>query len=380
MAVCCGALRGIFLPTVLAVCALGFGVHASAAEEDVMPLHQHVSGEAEGPAAIHIHGDLLLFPALTGIHRNVSVPGPEQDDLIPEANVFYSTERDRLHFLAELLLSSDEQEMERLQLGWLVNPATTLWVGRFHSPLGFWNTEHHHGAFLQTTISRPGIVAFEDEGGVLPTHIAGLLAEGSLDRERGSINYAFGLGQGPELESELEPVDVLNSSNGGHLAASARLSYRPLDDNVGEFGGFAGYASIPVIGSTIDESNQTVVGGFYNVETDKLRLVGEFFYVSNRFRGNPALRRHASFSAGYVQAEYHAPARWTVFGRLEGTDGAKNDPYLNLIEEFLNARVVAGSRFELDKHQALKVELSRNERQNDARFNQISLQWSMVYP
>jgi hypothetical protein len=255
----------------------------------------------------------------------------------------------------------------------------TLWVGRFHSPLGFWNTEHHHGAFMQTTISRPGIIAFEDEGGVIPTHIAGLLAEGSIDRDHGAINYAFGVGRGPEMESELEAVNILELRNGGRLAASARLSYRPLDGSVGEFGGFAGYAHIPVAGGTIDESDQTVVGAFYKVETDTLRLLGEWFYVSNRFEG-PAPTRHASFSAGYLQAEYRAQARWTLFGRLEGTDSAKNDPYLDLIKEFLNARVVAGSRLELGKDQAMKLELSRNERQDDARFNQISLQWSMVYP
>jgi hypothetical protein len=107
--------------------------------------------------------------------------------------------------------------------------------------------------------------------------------------------------------------------------------------------------------------------------------VGEAFYVSNRLKGTAPSRR-AAFTAGYVQAEYQAHARWTLFGRLEGTSGASDDPYLDLIQDFLGTRAVAGSRYELGRNQALKVELSRNERQDDARFNQLSLQWSMVYP
>ena len=36
-------------------------------------------------------------------------------------------------------------DLERLQLGYLVNDDLTVWVGRFHTPYGFWNTGFHHG-------------------------------------------------------------------------------------------------------------------------------------------------------------------------------------------------------------------------------------------
>ena len=297
---------------------------------------------------------------------------------MPEVNIFYSADRGRLRFLGEFLLNRDEREMERLQLGWLVQPAATVWLGRFHAPVGFWNSEHHHGAFMQTTISRPGIVAFEDEGGVLPTHVAGVLAEGMLDREHGVLNYAFGIGRGPELGTELNPVNVIEFRNGGDLAISARLSYRPFDARAGEFGGFAGYTRIPVDGNAIDEVDPAVAGVFYNRERGKLRLLGELFYVSNRLEGS-APTRDANFSAGYLQAEYQAHDDWTLFGRLEGSGNTNNNAYLDLNPAFLNTRAMAGARFEASSHHALKLELSRNERQDGARFNQVCLQWSMLY-
>lgn len=373
--------RSIFRLTLLAV-TLGVPVHASAQEAGVNPPHHQASAEDEDSASPHNHnhaGDLLLFPAITGTHRNVSGPGLDENDLMPEVDIFFSTDHERLRFLAEFLLNRDEQEMERLQLGWLVQPAATLWVGRFHTPLGFWNSEHHHGAFMQTTISRPSILDFEDDSGMLPTHITGMLAEGSLDHGHGSINYAFGIGQGPELESELVPVNILEFRNGGKLAGSARLSYRPLDVNASELGAFAGYANIPVIGSPINEVDQTVAGVFYNWESGELRLLGEFFYVINRL-DSPASAKNSDFRAGYLQAEYQIHDSWTVFGRLEGTADAKNNAYLDLNPEFMAERAMVGARFEASSRQALKLELSRNETQDDTRFNQLDLQWSMVYP
>jgi len=136
----------------------GLSSQAMTMTDDEHPHHEH-------------SGDLMLFPALLSSHLDKTVNGQVQNKLQPEVDIFYSTDRDRLRFLAEYLVRDDEHEMERMQLGWLVHPTATLWLGRFHSPLGFWNSEHHHGAYMQTTISRPSILAFEDGGGVLPTHI-----------------------------------------------------------------------------------------------------------------------------------------------------------------------------------------------------------------
>lgn len=324
-------------------------------------------------------GDLLLFPAILGTHLGKAVSGQAQDKLQPELDIFYSIDHERLRFLAEFLLRDDEQEMERLQLGWLLHPAATLWFGRFHSPLGFWNSEHHHGAYMQTTISRPSILAFEDEGGVLPTHILGVLVEGASEAKFGDFNYALGFGRGPVLENGLEPVDILNPHNTGKLTFSGKLSYR-REDGGGEIGAFAGHTRIPIDSSRgWDESRQSVVGVFYNIETERLRFVGELFLVDNQLDG-PGVSSRTAFSAIYLQPEYKMSSDWTIFSRLEATGSHHNDPYLNLYPEYVTSRIIAGSRIASARNQALKFEVSHNERQDGAAFNQLSLQWSMVYP
>ena len=49
--------------------------------------------------------------------------------------------------------------------------------GRYHTPINWWNTAFHHGAWLQTTISRPEMTQFG--GKFIPVHFVGALVEGS---------------------------------------------------------------------------------------------------------------------------------------------------------------------------------------------------------
>src|SRR5882762_11495762 len=49
-------------------------------------------------------------------------------------------------------------EVERSIIRYDYNDFFKLSFGRYHTPIGYWNTAFHHGAWLQTTISRPDMV------------------------------------------------------------------------------------------------------------------------------------------------------------------------------------------------------------------------------
>src|SRR3972149_1500280 len=101
-------------------------------------------------------------------------------------------------------------------------------LGPFHNPLGYWNTQFHHGTYLQTSISRPGIHEHEHEDGALPTHLAGALWEGAYARDGAEWRYAAALGAGPELHGTLDPVNIFSPGAGRHrLSATARLAHGP---------------------------------------------------------------------------------------------------------------------------------------------------------
>lgn len=334
-------------------------------------------------------GEWLIFPNLTGVHRSDSMPDQPHDVLEPSADTFFSASHERARFLAEFSLDRDEGMMERLQIGWLPTPSTTVWLGRFHNPLGYWNTEFHHGSYLTTSISRPAIIAFEEHGGgVLPMHMSGLLLEGVTDSP---LSYSLGLGIGPTLSMMgLMPVDILQPTDQhGRRAVSTRLTFRPVTGSMDEFGIFAAHTTIPGdnfsmpmgvgMTHTITEIRQNLIGVELNQEFGNLRLMSEMFIVNDRVRSNYAESSN-TFTSGYIQADYSLHRKWTLFGRLEDTADAGGDPYLDLVPEFIQSRTLVGARYALGRNRALKLELSHSERQDKTRSRQLAVEWSAVFP
>jgi hypothetical protein len=67
-------------------------------------------------------------------------------------------------------------DVERFFVGWH-DDRFSIEAGRTHTELGYWNNAYHHGRWLQMTVERPRIVAFEDDGGILPIHSVGVTAK-----------------------------------------------------------------------------------------------------------------------------------------------------------------------------------------------------------
>jgi hypothetical protein len=333
-------------------------------------------------------GDFLLFPSITSVHQSQQDTELAAKELVPAVDVFYTHEFDQTRFLAEFLKSSQEADLERIQFGWKIMPGKTLWAGRFHNPISFWNTEMHHGEFLQTSLSRPTVANYEDDLGPLPTHITGVLLESSRTTGDSEINYMAALGVGPVFQdTKLEPLDVLNPSDSGEIAGSFRLGYHPDVGNPNQFGAALGYARIPfsntladpVSNAPVSEAQQTVLSAFLNFEKGKFHLIGELFIFDDVVSGTDNSSRYTTYS-GYLQPEYKpgASGRSTLYARIESTPKAAEDGYLSLYKEFSPHQSIAGFRFDITPSQAIKIEAGRTTRQDGLKFNSISAQWSMV--
>ena len=158
-------------------------------------------------------GDFLIFPSITATHQSEQDTELAAKEFIPAVDLFYTSEFSQTRFLAEFLKTSQEAELERFQFGWRIMPGKTLWAGRFHNPLSFWNTQMHHGDFLQSSLSRPTVANYEDEHGPLPAHITGLMLESSRTAGDSEINYIAGLGIGPTFDTTLQPFDLLDPNS-----------------------------------------------------------------------------------------------------------------------------------------------------------------------
>ncbi|MCR4346660.1 MAG: hypothetical protein NUV55_05600 [Sulfuricaulis sp.] len=329
--------------------------------------------------------DYLVFLDASTQHRSGSPVGDEikRNEGEAKATFLYSWQDDRYRFFGEAHAADEgEYELARLQWGWRLAPQTTAWVGRFHNPQGYWNTQYHHGAYLQTTIRRPGIEAFDGhEGGVLPSHFIGAQLDGvrQADQE-GSLRYELGLGVSGQLDGEgLESPLIVGPQRSAKSTASLRLTYNPQEGGLDSFGLFVGRNQIPAKELDFREVRQTVAGVSVNKVVENLRFVGAVFFLRNELEGGATSGTAGGFASAYLQAEYQWNALWTPYARAEGTRGADDDAYLMLFHHFVKGRGLAGVRRDFGKKQALKLEFARS-RIEAGRYNETGIQWSMVFP
>lgn len=301
----------------------------------------------------------------------------DEDEFDIGVDLFIAVESGRMLFLGEGLLAREEQEIERLQFGRSFGESN-VWIGRFHNPIGYWNSQFHHGAFLETSVSRPAIVDFEDDNGPLPMHLAGLLLEGIREKHNQGLGYSLAIATGPEFDNELKPFDVLSPNSGSQdLALSVNLFRQPIVYGPTQYGVFAHYTEIAAKDVGLEEIHQFGTGGYWNWASDQWRVIASVFYVRNRLLQSTDNLQDEFFS-GYIQAERSLNERWQVFGRFEKTLADRDDAYLALFPEFVREKALGGIRIGFFERHALKLEVS-SVRSLDDRYHQFMLQWDAMF-
>ena len=329
-------------------------------------------------------GEFFIFPQfeafyIDGLDQPVTSHeghhGLENGDHYEAAvDLFLTFDVGNFRFLGEFLASTEEAHMERFQLGWNAN-GRLYWLGRFHNPIGYWNTVYHHGAYTQTSISRPAIIAFEEHSGILPMHQAGLLAEGMFRSSKKGLGYSFAFATGPQYDGELHTWDPLDPSAGDHdISLTANIFQEIIS---GRTGLFANYNKIPTSEFELEEIEQLTLGGYLDHEFEPWQLHAAAYYVNNQLIGTTSKTRDEFFNA-YLQAEYLINDHLRFFGRGEYTLGDDDDDYLGLFPDFVKARLAVGMRYDFAGRQALKLELQANQ-SRDNSYGQVMLQWSAQF-
>ncbi|HKV25560.1 MAG TPA: hypothetical protein VJN93_13285 [Candidatus Acidoferrum sp.] len=123
-------------------------------------------------------------------------------------------------------------EVERSFIRYDYNDHFKISFGRFHTPIGYWNTEFHHGAWLETTVDRPFLVRVG--GTFTPLHFVGGLAEGTIPSGWLGLSYNVGIGNGRGSEIG-RPGDAGDTNN--NRAWVAKIFARPTGLDGLEVGG-----------------------------------------------------------------------------------------------------------------------------------------------
>jgi hypothetical protein len=244
-------------------------------------------------------------------------------------------------------------EVERLIIRFDHSDRLKVSFGRYHTPINWWNTAYHHGAWLQTTISRPEMTQFG--GKFIPVHFVGALVEGGIPAGGLNLNYQAGIGNG---RGNVISRGGDAGDNNARPAYVANVFAKPDKAFNLQVGGslYADRVSVP----GQPEFNEQIVAGYAVWHREDPELIAEIANVRHeRVGGFPS----TSNLAYYAQAAYRLPGRghlWKPYYRFEhiGIDAA--DTVFAGVPNLDGSTL--GIRFDISTYAAIKTEVRSRKR------------------
>ena len=238
-------------------------------------------------------------------------------------------------------------EVERSIIRFDRNDYFKLSFGRYHTPINWWNTAFHHGAWLQTTISRPEMTQFG--GRFIPVHFVGGLVEGAAPAGGANLNYKAGLGNGrASIISRAGDAGDTNNNRAWLFNAFARPD-RPFGL---QLGGAAYFDQITL--SDAREFDERVLSAHVVWQREDPEAIFEFADVAHHELGVPGTLHSQAF---YVQLAYRLPwfqELWKPYYRYEDIDIPGADRVFRDVASMNGSTL--GVRFDISTFAAIKVE------------------------
>jgi hypothetical protein len=329
-------------------------------EQQLTQLEDANAARGGGGAGVPLHG---FFDVGIGNH---TANKPEfKGENIGALDIFLNPQiGEHVRSLFELTFEVNEQggteaDLERGQIGYQFSDAATVWIGRFHTPFGFYNTAFHHGQQIATSLRRPRFILFEDQGGVMPNHTVGLWLTGADRLSEGKITYDVFVGNGHAIESG----EVVPRAGGVEHAAvvyGGNLGYVFTDTLEGLKIGVSAFRSDVSDDQQIGRITRVDNAGVYFVyDTDRVEYLGEYYRFNDRdlTNGGPSY----GSDAGFLQLAWRLPVVMP-YARYERAVLDQSDNYFALQSSGTSYyRAALGLRFDIDLQSALKFELARTK-------------------
>jgi hypothetical protein len=281
-------------------------------------------------------------------------------------------------------------EVERLHVGYRLTDQLAVRAGRFHNPIGYWNTAFHHGTIYQMTIGRPEFLEFEDDGGVLPVHVVGLDLVGNVPAGPVALRFGLLVGNGSKIDTDEHTlVPNVNADDSRNKLVSAEFAVSPKVPGRFTVGTFFNHSQVQGFPGGDAEAAPAFrvsqdIWGFDLVYAVPLgrriraELISEWFMIGNADRTNGS-DDYASMAA-YVQGAVTFNDQWSPYGRWEQLDlDDDGDPYFEGLAAESYQRAIYGLRFNLSVENALKAEARVVNHDDLGRFMEYAAQWAFAF-
>jgi hypothetical protein len=282
---------------------------------------------------------------------------------------------DRLGIFAEISATAKDSEysfeVERFIAKYEFSDLFKLSAGRYHTPIGYWNSSFHHGAWLQTTISRPEMIKFGSK--LLPIHFVGVLMEGTLAKNSLGLSYSAGFGNGRH-------ANVARAGDAGDINGDKAWMVQVKSEPSRFFGLTAGlgFYNDEITPTDRPEIKENTVSAFVAWTKESPEFIFEYLHSEHELLNNSAVS--GDVDAWYAQFAYRLSddlSQWKPYLRFEKTDVDDTDPLL--FDQALDYDAgILGVRWDFNPYAALKAEYRNEEFDNGGTENNFRLQISFV--
>ncbi|MBI4947927.1 MAG: hypothetical protein HY840_16170 [Bacteroidetes bacterium] len=262
-------------------------------------------------------------------------------------------------------------DLERVMVDYYMKDYFSISVGKFHTPLGYWNNAYHHGMALQPTSIRPDALKFEDEGGILPIHELGAQLHGD-----GITKYNFGYNLMLSNGIAADAAYDYNKSK----AVTANLHAEPIENLKLYVSGYMdrvpdGYTTAQ--GITVKKTDVQILNASIAYVNGKfpIEFIGEFFNVTTNMDSVVS-----KVTNGYVLYAGYKIKKFVPYVSYDGIAYQKGEQYF--IENNVQTTTL-GLRYIMSPLSVLKLEYkyhtSAQAGMPSVFRNQITLQFAFGF-
>jgi hypothetical protein len=262
-------------------------------------------------------------------------------------------------------------EVERMIVKYDFNDLLKISAGRYHTPIGYWNSAFHHGAWLQTTTSRPEMARFGSS--IVPIHFVGLLAEGKWNRSKLGLSYQAGFGNGrhANIARAGDAGDINGDKAWMFQLKAAPEALRGLNLGIG-------YYTDEVSPEIDPPVNESTISAYAAWTRESPEVIVEILHSTHDLVSDSSIK--GDVNAWYAQFAYRLKDdlnKWKPYARIEHTDVDDSDPLLGGLGLDYDASIL-GVRWDFNTYGALKAEYRNEEYDNAGKENNFRVQVSFV--
>lgn len=261
-----------------------------------------------------------------------------------------------------------KSDIERMFVRYDFSDQYKLSAGRYHTPLGYWNSSFHHGAWLQTTISRPQTSKYGSN--IIPIHFVGVLIEGNIGESGFGYKAGFGNGRSGKIN---HPGDFSHSGDGN--ARLVALNYRGIGSN--RFNAGISLYIDKIERRLEPEIDEELFNAYVAFEGNSPEIIIEYTHSNH-----DSSLGEGDVNSLYGQFAYRLRGRannFKAYFRAEKIDVEDNNPLLGGLQLDYEG-VIAGTKWDISPSIALKAEVRREEFDDDKGvLNSFWLQLTYVF-